>query len=116
MQCFLTTLDGICLVSDAVAGKGASLASYLSWIEGLQSIPLHEEHVYEVDEDARGVSGVLCGEGKPLVQYHKHQVAKQTQQEQKLRKKHQVQVVLLPKVPVYGDKNKRQAVRNCNNQ
>lgn len=99
-----------------MAGKGASLASYLSWIEGLQSIPLHEEHVYEVDEDARGVSGVLCGEGKPLVQYHKHQVAKQTQQEQKLRKKHQVQVVLLPKVPVYGDKNKRQAVRNCNNQ
>lgn len=59
-----------------------------------------------MDEDARGVSGVLCREGKPLVQYHKHQVAKQTQQEQELRKKHQVQVVLLPKVPVYGDTNK----------
>ena len=74
---------------------------HLSWVEGLHSITLHEEHVYKVDEDAGGLLGVLSREGQPLVQYHEHQVAKQTQQEQDFGKKYQVQVVFLPKVPVW---------------
>lgn len=78
-----------------------TLASHLSWVEGLHCITLHEEHVYKVDEDARSLSGVLRREDQPLVQYHEHEVAKQTQQEQELREKYQVQVVLFPKVPVF---------------
>lgn len=77
--------------------------SHLSLVKWLHCIALHDEHVYEVDEDTRGQSGVVSREGQPLVEYHKHQVAKQTQQEQELRKKYQVQVVLLPKVPVCVD-------------
>lgn len=65
-----------------------------------------------MDEDARGLSGVLSGEGQPLVEYHEHQVAKQTQQEQELREKYQVQVVLLSKVPVFVDKNKAGCLKN----
>lgn len=84
--------------------------SNLSWVEGLHCfpllggllcIPLHEEHVNEVDENTRGQFGVLCGEGQPFVEYHEHQVAKQTQQEQEFRQKYQVEVVPLPKVPVF---------------
>lgn len=60
-----------------------------------------------MDEDAWGLSGVLSREKKPLVENHEHQVAKQTQQEQELRDKYQVQVVLLPEVPVFVDKNKK---------
>lgn len=76
-------------------------ASHLSWVEGLHCITLHEEHVYKVDEDTRSLSGVLRREDQPLVQYHEHEVAKQAQQEQELREKYQVQVVLFPKVPVF---------------
>lgn len=72
----------------------------------MHCITLHEEHVYEVDEDAWGLSGVLSREDQPLVDDHEHQIAKQTQQEQELREKYQVQVVFLPKVPVFVDKNK----------
>lgn len=75
-------------------------SSHLSWVERLYCVTLHEEHVYEVDEDARGLSGVVGREDQPLVEYHEHQVAKEAQQEQELREKYQVQVVLLPKVPV----------------
>lgn len=50
------------------------------------------------------MSGVLRREDQPLVQYHEHEVAKETQQEQDLREKHQVQVVLFPKVPVFVNK------------
>lgn len=75
-------------------------ASHLSWVKGLHGIPLHEEHIYEVDEDARGLSGVLSRESQPLVQYHEHKVAKQTEQKQDLREEYQVDVVLLPEVPV----------------
>lgn len=64
---------------------------------------MHEEHVYEVNEDARGVSGVVGRKRQPLVQYHEHQVAEETKQEQQLREKDQVEVVLLPKVPVFVD-------------
>lgn len=56
--------------------QSAILASHLPWIEGLHSIPLHEKHVDEVDEDAWSLSGVLSGEDQPLVEYHEHQVAK----------------------------------------
>lgn len=50
------------------------------------------------------MSRVLRREDQPLVQYHEHEVAKETQQEQDLREKHQVQVVLFPKVPVFVNK------------
>lgn len=89
-----------------VQDRSFTLASHLSWVEGRHSITLHEEHIYEVDEDARGLSGVLGREDQPLVEYHEDQITKQTQQEQELREKYQVQVVLFPKVPVVGDKNK----------
>lgn len=98
----------MCLVRTGTLLRGWSfaLASHLSWVQGLDCITLHEEHIYKVDEDAGGMSGVLSRENQPLVEYHEHQVAKQAQQEQELRKKHQVQVVLFPKVPVFVDKNK----------
>lgn len=83
-----------------------TLVSHLSWVEGLHSVPLHEEHVYEVDEDAWSESGVLSSEHQPLVDYHERQVAKKTQQEEELREKYQVEVVLLLEVPVCDDKNK----------
>lgn len=74
-------------------------AAYLSWVKGLQwTIILHDEHVYEVDENARSMSGVLRREGEPLVKYHEHQISKQTQHKHELRDEHQVQVVLLPEV------------------
>lgn len=76
------------------------MSSHLSWVKGLHCITLHEEHVYEVDEDAWGPSGVRSRKKQPLVENHEHQVAKQTQQEQELRDKYQVQAVRLPKVPV----------------
>lgn len=82
-----------------------TLASHLSWVEGMHCITQHEEHVYKVDEDTWSVSGVLSREDQPFVQYHECEVAKKTQQEQELREKYQVQVVLLPKVPVFVDKN-----------
>lgn len=57
-------------------------ACHLSCVEGLLFttwllfITLHEEHVYEVNENAGSKFGVLCREGQPLVEYHEHQVAK----------------------------------------
>lgn len=75
-------------------------ASHLSWVEGLHGVTLHEEHVYEVNEDARCSCGILRREDEPFVDYHEHQVAEQTQEEQKLGEKYQVQVVLFPEVPV----------------
>lgn len=59
-----------------------------------------------MDKDARSLPGVLSSENQPLVDYHEHQVAKQAEQEEELREKYQVQVVLLPKVPVFVDKNR----------
>lgn len=54
-----------------------------------------------MDEDARGLSGVVGREDQPLVEYHEHQVAKEAEQEQELREEYQIQVVLFPKVPVF---------------
>lgn len=79
---------------------------HLSWVEGLHSVSLHKEHVYEMNEDARSVSGVLRRKDEPLVHNHEHEVAKQTQEEQQLWEEYQEQVVSLPKVP--GSNGKQQ--------
>lgn len=84
-------------------------AHHLSWVEGLHCASLHEEHVYEINEDARSVSGVLRRKHQPLVHNHEHEVAKQTQEEQQLREEYQKQVVSLPKVP--GSKGQQQAAQ-----
>lgn len=73
-------------------------AHHLSWVEGLHWASLHEEHVNEVNEDARSMSGVLGRKGQPLVGDHEHKVAKQAQEEEQLGEEHQQQVVSLPKV------------------
>ena len=80
---------------------------YLSWEEGRHPVPLHEEHVDEVDEDAGGHLGVTGREGQPLVDDHEDQVAKQAQQEQQLREEYQVQVELFPKMPTQIDTDNR---------
>lgn len=51
-------------------------ASHLSCVEGLLVTTLHEEHVYEVNENVGDMAGVLCRESQPLVEDHEHQVAK----------------------------------------
>lgn len=73
---------------------------HLSGVEGLHLLPLHEEHVDKVYENAWRITGVFSRERQPLVKYHEHQVTEQTQQEQELRQKDQVKVVLLLKVAV----------------
>lgn len=82
-------------------------AHHLSWVKGLHSASLHKEHVYEMNEDAWSMSGVLRRKDQPLVHNHEHEVAKQTQEEQQLWEKYQEQVVSLPKVP--GSNGKQQA-------
>lgn len=62
-------------------------------------IPLHEEHVDEVDEDAGSLTRVHRREGQPLVEDHEDQVAEEAQQEEQLRKEDQVQIELFLEVP-----------------
>lgn len=76
------------------------MAAHLSRIKGLHRAALHKEHVDEVDEHTGSVLGVLRSEGYPFVHNHEDEVAKQTQEEEQLWEKDQVQAVLLPKVPV----------------
>lgn len=52
-----------------------------------------------MDEDAGSLAGVSSPEHQPLVDNHEHQVAKETEQEEQLRKKQQVDVKLLLEVP-----------------
>lgn len=96
------------MIRTGVGAADQTAARHLSWVEGLHGASLHEEHVYEVNEDARSVSGVLRRKGQPLVRNHEHKVAKQTQEEEQLREEDQKQVVSLLKVP--GSNGKQQAV------
>lgn len=73
-------------------------SSYLSRVERVPRASLHEEHVNEVDEDARSSVGVSCCKGQPLVDDHKDQVAKETEQEEQLRQEDQVEVELSSEV------------------
>lgn len=88
-----------CSVQTGTDAVDETAAPHLSWVEGLHCASLHEEHVYEVNEDTRSVPGVLRGKGQPLIGNHEHEVAKQTQEEQQLREEYQKQVVSLPKMP-----------------
>lgn len=74
----------------------------MSCVEGLNRVPLHEEHVDEVNEDTGGMLGVPRGEDNPLVEDHEDEVAKETEQEEQLGQEDQVQAVRLPEVPVGG--------------
>lgn len=73
--------------------------THLSWVERSDILPLHDEHVDEVDEDAGSPVGVLCTERQPLVENHEDQVAKETEQEEQLRKKQQIDIKFLSEVP-----------------
>lgn len=74
-----------CSIRTGADAADQTAAPHLSWVEGLHGASLHEEHVYEVNEDARSVSRVLRRKGQPLVRNHEHKVAKQTQEEEQLR-------------------------------
>lgn len=78
---------------------GQAACTHLSRVQRTDVLSLHDEHVDEVDEDARGLVGLSRTECKPLVENHEDQVAKETKQEEKLRKKQQVDVKFLFKVP-----------------
>lgn len=52
-----------------------------------------------MDEDAGSLAGVSRTKRQPLVEDHEDQVAKETEQEEQLRKKQQVDVKLLSEVP-----------------
>lgn len=101
-------LNSTCSIQTGADAADQTAAHHLSWVEGLHGASLHEEHVYEVNEDAWRVSGVLRRKGQPLVRNHEHKVAKQTQEEEQLREEDQKQVVSLLKVP--GSNGKQQAV------
>lgn len=96
---FQKVLNSTCSIQTGVDAADQTAALHLSWVEGLHGASLHEEHVYEVNEDARRVPGVLRRESQPLVHNHEHQVAKQTEEEEQLREEDQKQVVPLLKVP-----------------
>lgn len=74
------------------------LDTYLSWEQRRDIVPLHDEHVDEVDEDAGSLAGVSCAKCQPLVENHEDQVAKETEQEEQLRKKQQIDVKFLSEV------------------
>lgn len=71
----------------------------LSWVERSEVLPLHDEHVNEVDKDAGSLAGVSCTVCQPLVENHEDQVAKETEQEKQLRKEQQIDIKLLSEVP-----------------
>lgn len=74
-------------------------ASNLSRVEGSDVFPLHDEHVDKVDEDAGSLAGVSGAVREPLVEDHENQVAKETEQEEQLRQKQQVDIKFLSEVP-----------------
>lgn len=76
----------------------------LSRVERRDVLPLHDEHVDEVDEDAGSLAGVFCPICDPLVDNHEDQVAKETEHEEQLRNKQQVNIKLLPEVSE-GERN-----------
>lgn len=63
------------------------VTTYLSRVERSDIFTLHDKHVNEVDEDAGSLAGVPCTVRQPLVENHEDQVAKETEQEEQLRKK-----------------------------
>lgn len=73
--------------------------SHLSWVEGLTGVPLHQEHVDEVDENAGSCLRVSDCEKQPLINDHEDQIAEETQQEKQLRNKYQVQIECPSEVP-----------------
>ncbi len=52
-----------------------------------------------MDEDAGSLAGVSCSICQPLEQNHEDQVAKETKQEEQLRKKKQIDIKFLSEVP-----------------
>lgn len=52
-----------------------------------------------MDEDAGSLAGVVCTESQPLVENHEDQVAKETDQEEQLGKKQQVNTEFLSEMP-----------------
>lgn len=75
-------------------------ATHLSCIKLWVFWVVHEEdHAYEVEEDTWCNFGLGRSEGDPLVDHHKHQVAKQTQHEEQLWDQHEEHFAYLPKVP-----------------
>ena len=52
-----------------------------------------------MDEDAWSLAGVPCAIHQPLVENHEDQVTEETEQEEQLRKKQQVDVEFLSEVP-----------------
>ena len=83
------------------------LKIYRAGVKGLARVALHEEHVDELDEDAGGLLRVPGCEGQPFIDDHKNQVAKEAEQEEQLRQKHQVEAVLPPEVSERTDQDKR---------
>lgn len=73
--------------------------THLPRVERSDVLPLHDEHVNEVDEDAGGLAGVSCTVRQPLVENHEDQVAKETEQEEQLRKEQQIDIKFLSEVP-----------------
>lgn len=73
--------------------------SNLSWEERTVGVPLHQEHIDEVDEDAGSCLRVSDCEKQPLIDDHEHQIAEETQQEEQLRNKYQVQIICPSEVP-----------------
>lgn len=71
----------------------------LSWVERSDVLPLHDKHVDEVDEDAGSLAGVSCTVCQPLVENHEDQVAEETEQEEQLRDKQQIDIKFLSEVP-----------------
>lgn len=83
------------------------METYLSWVERRHVLPLHDKHVNEVDEDAGSLAGVSCTECQPLVEDHENQVSKETEQEEQLRKKQQINIELLSEVPEGRERKRR---------
>lgn len=73
--------------------------SNLSWEKGSVGVPLHQEHVDKVDEDAGSCLRVSDCEKQPLIDDHEDQIAEETQQEEQLRNKYQVQIICPSEVP-----------------
>ena len=73
--------------------------THLPWVEPVCLAGWEQEHVNELDQDARGLSRGLCRVCQPLVNDHENQVPKDAEHEQDLRHRDQVDVELLPKVP-----------------
>lgn len=78
-------------------------APHLARVQRSDVLPLHDEHVDEVDEDAGSLAGVARTERQPLVHNHEDQIAKETEQEEQLRKEQQIDVILLLEVPAWRE-------------